>query len=100
MQLERILWPTSLLSVTSIVSLSLLLLYAQDEGHGGEKAGEKTEGAQRPPPGWTACMAGEAIDLSLYSRLMALLATTNDLNPHLRSLGWVITRMDELYDAR
>jgi len=45
-------------------------------------------------------MAGEAIDLSLYPRLMSLLATTDDLNPHLRSIRWVITLMDELYDAR
>lgn len=31
---------------------------------------------------------------------MAILTTTDDLDPHLRSIGWLVKRMDELYDAR
>lgn len=45
-------------------------------------------------------MAGKAIDLSLYPKLISILMFTDDLNPHLRSTGWLLKRMDELYDAR
>ncbi|CAM9631940.1 unnamed protein product, partial [Hapterophycus canaliculatus] len=48
----------------------------------------------------TASIAGETVVLSLYPRLMSILATTDDLDPHLRSIGWLMKRMDELYDAR
>ncbi|CAM9847852.1 unnamed protein product, partial [Scytosiphon promiscuus] len=50
--------------------------------------------------GVTATIAGETVVLSLYPRLMSILNTTHDLAPHRRSIGWLVKRMDELYDAR
>lgn len=45
-------------------------------------------------------MAGEVVGLSQYPRLLSILNSTDDLDPHLRSIGWVVRLMDELYDAR
>lgn len=45
-------------------------------------------------------VAGEVVALSLYPRLMSILVSTDDLDPRLRSIGWVVRLMDELYDAR
>lgn len=45
-------------------------------------------------------MAGKAVGLSLFPRLMSIISATDDLNPHLRSIGWLLKRTDELYDSR
>lgn len=45
-------------------------------------------------------LAGEAIGLELYPRLMTIITVTEDLDPQLRRLGWVLRLMDKLYDSR
>ncbi|CAN0116633.1 unnamed protein product [Ectocarpus sp. 12 AP-2014] len=66
-----------------------------DPREGGERGKE-----YRPDRQATVSMMGKTINLSLYPRLMSILTTTDDLHPHLRSFGWLVKRMDELYDAR
>ncbi|CAN0481920.1 unnamed protein product, partial [Ectocarpus sp. 12 AP-2014] len=66
-----------------------------DPREGGERGKE-----YRPDGQATVSMMGKTINLSLYPRLMSILTATDDLHPHLRSFGWLVKRMDELYDAR
>lgn len=70
------------------------------EASKGGKGGEEGGGGGQHPDGITVNMAGKAIALSLFPRLMSILTVTDDLNPHLRSIGWLLKRTDELYDAR
>lgn len=45
-------------------------------------------------------MAGVVIGLARYPRLLSILTTTKDLDPKLRSVGWVMRHVKEIYDAR
>lgn len=72
------------------------------DGEEGKRRTEREEGGGggQHPDDVTVIMAGKAIGLSLYPRLVSILTAIDDLNPHLRSTGWLMKRMDELYDAR
>lgn len=52
------------------------------------------------PDGGQPVAAGNAIGLSLYPRLMSILTSTDDLEPRVKSIGWVLKLMDGIYDAR
>lgn len=88
-----------MLNTTYTAALEMYYIQYREEGTGGTGREEGGVGGQHPD-GITVNMAGKPIGLSLYPRLMSILATTDDLNPHLRSSGWLLKRMDELYDAR
>lgn len=81
-------------------ALELDLMMQDGEASKGGKGGEEGGGGGQHPDGITVNMAGKTIALSLFPRLMSILTVTDDLNPHLRSIGWLLKRTDELYDAR
>ena len=45
-------------------------------------------------------VAGKVKGLSLYPRLMSILISTDDLEPRVKSIAWVLKLMDGMYDAR
>ncbi|CAM9116572.1 unnamed protein product, partial [Laminaria digitata] len=45
-------------------------------------------------------LAGKTTGLALYPRLMSFLISTDDLEPRVKVIGWVLKVMDGMYDAR